>query len=175
VYSLAWLVVVGVIGAILGGWLGHLVARVRSKAAERIQELEAELESARDKNTEYRREVFDQFAETAQKFRNLDESYQDLHRQLAESASVLCGEAAGPLLEAPPAQQSLAVAKANEAPEPVDLVESVPGPVVEPQEAPDADIREVAILLAEADEPALANGDSTSDAAPAAPRADNAA
>lgn len=117
-YSLAWLVVVGVIGAVLGGWLGHLVARVRSKAADRIQELEAELESARGEISGYRREVFDQFAETARKFRSLDESYNDLHRQLAESASVLCGEAAGPLLEAPSASAIATAPAATAAPTP---------------------------------------------------------
>ncbi|MCZ6708735.1 MAG: DUF1043 family protein, partial [Gammaproteobacteria bacterium] len=146
-------------------------------------DLEAELESARDENTEYRREVFDQFAETARKFRNLDESYQDLHRQLAESASVLCGEAAGPLLEAPVAQKSLAMAEADEAAEAEDtadvaeVVVSAPDPVVEPsdQAEPNAEIKEVPILLAEAGEPAVANGDSTPDAAPARSRADDAA
>ena len=173
-YSLAWLVVVGVIGVVLGGWLGHLVARVRSKSAQRIQDLEAELEIARDENTEYRREVFDQFAETARKFRHLDESYQDLHRQLAESASVLCGEAAGPLLEAPIAQKSLAVAEAEDT---ADVVAPAPDPVVEPsdQAEPNAEIKEVPILLAEADEPEVANGDSTPDAAPVTSRADGAA
>jgi len=150
VYSLAWLVVVGVIGAVLGGWLGHLVARVRSKAGERIEDLEAELESARGEISEYRREVFDQFTETARKFRSLDESYNDLHRQLAKSASLLCGEAVGPLLEAP-------------------------DPVVnEPDETDDeteAD-GEVPILVAEVSEPAPTNGESVAEAERAPRRAD---
>ena len=40
------LVVVGVVGLVVGTWIGHIVARVRSGAAARIAELEAQLESA---------------------------------------------------------------------------------------------------------------------------------
>ncbi|NIP16649.1 MAG: DUF1043 family protein [Pseudomonadales bacterium] len=100
-YSLAWLVVVGVTAAVIGAAAGYLVAQVRSQARERIRDLEAELDKAQDELAGYRREVFEQFAETARKFKTLDESYSDLHRQLASSASLLCGEAAGPLLAAP--------------------------------------------------------------------------
>ena len=102
-YSLAWLVVVGVVGLVVGTWIGHIVARVRSGAAARIAELEAQLESARDELSEYKGAVHQQFSETARKFKALDESYHDLHRQLAESAGILCGEAAGPMLAAPTA------------------------------------------------------------------------
>lgn len=101
-YSLAWLVVVGVTAAVAGVAMGYLVAQVRSRSRERIRDLEAELSKAQDELAGYRREVFEQFAETARKFKTLNESYSDLHRQLASSASLLCGEAAGPLLAAPP-------------------------------------------------------------------------
>lgn len=100
-YSLAWLVVVGVVALVVGTWIGHIIARVRSGAAARIAELEAQLGSARDELSDYKGAVHQQFSETARKFKALDESYHDLHRQLAESAGVLCGEAAGPLLAAP--------------------------------------------------------------------------
>lgn len=125
-YSLAWLVVVGVTAAVAGAAAGYLVAQVRSQARERIRDLEAELGKARDELAGYRREVFEQFAETARKFKALDESYGDLHRQLASSASLLCGEAAGPLLTAPEsapetlpesetsAEQPIVVAEADE-------------------------------------------------------------
>ncbi|MDH3643678.1 MAG: DUF1043 family protein [Gammaproteobacteria bacterium] len=171
-YSLAWLVVVGVVGAILGGWLGHLVARVRSKAAARIQELEAELESARGESSEYRREVFDQFAETARKFRSLDESYNDLHRQLAASASLLCGESAGPLLEAPPAPSAIAeapevpVAETPVAEQPVDVPVEEPAKGAEESAAAQAD-EEVPILVAEVDGAAQVNGEETASDEPA--------
>lgn len=189
-YSLAWLVVVGVTGAILGGWLGHLVARVRSKAAARIQELEAELESSRGEISGYRREVFDQFAETARKFKSLDESYNDLHRQLAASASLLCGEAAGPLLEAPPAPSAIAQASAAAAAETAVAATAAPeapvaeAPVAEqPAEVPaeesakaaeePADAQsddEVPILVAEVagSGEARANGEETEPDSPAA-------
>lgn len=178
-FSLAWLVVVGGMGAVLGGWLGNLVARVRSKSAERIRELEAELESAHDTLAEYRREVFDQFAETARKFKSLDESYNDLHRQLAESANLLCGEAAGPLLAAPAPQQVLAVEETDEAVaqapdaviEKLDDGEEPPEIVVEPLH----DTEEVPILLSEATEPDAANGASVATPKVEPRRADDAA
>jgi len=101
VYSLEWLALIGVVGVVVGGTLGYLVAGMGSKSAVRIRELETELEAAHSELSDYRQEVHDQFAETARKFKSLDESYSDLYRQLADSASVLCGEAAGPLLAAP--------------------------------------------------------------------------
>jgi uncharacterized membrane-anchored protein YhcB (DUF1043 family) len=101
VYSLAWLVVVGVMGLILGAWIGHVVARVRSGYAARIQDLEAQLSASHDELSDYKSEVYEQFSKTARKFKALDETYHDLHRQLAESAGALVGEGAGPLLEAP--------------------------------------------------------------------------
>ena len=106
-YSLAWLVVVGVIGLIVGGGLGHLVARVRSGGAARVGELEAQLESSQEELSSYKTEVYEQFSETARKFKALDETYHDLQRQLAQSAGVLVGEAAGPLLVAPDGASAL--------------------------------------------------------------------
>lgn len=100
-YSLAWLVVVGVIGLIVGGGLGHLVARVRSGGAARVAELEAQLDSSQEELSSYKSEVYEQFSETARKFKALDQTYHDLQRQLAQSAGALVGEAAGPLLVAP--------------------------------------------------------------------------
>jgi uncharacterized membrane-anchored protein YhcB (DUF1043 family) len=159
-YSLAWLVVVGVVGAVLGGMLGHLVARVRSRSAERIRELEAELESARGENSEYRHEVIDQFAATARKFKSLDESYNDLHRQLAESASILCGEAAGPLLEAPRAQSSSVENEENEA------AEETPLAVVEELEDDASGHEQVPILVSEVTTPVVETAELDEDESP---------
>lgn len=141
-YSLAWLVVVGVLAAFLGGVLGMLGTTARSKSATRVRELEAELQEARSELTDYRANVFDQFAQTARKFKTLDETYHDLHRQLAESASLLCGEAAGPLLQAPaPAQ---AVTDAGEAEKEVP-----PAPSGEVPEAKGGSGADEAIVVAE--------------------------
>lgn len=158
-YSLAWLVVVGVSAAVAGAAAGYLVAQVRSRARERIRDLEAELDKARDELAGYRREVFDQFAETARKFKALDESYSDLHRQLASSASLLCGEAAGPLLAGPaaapadtlePPEQTRAVSE----PEP-EQPDSIPEALAESE--PEADT-EPPIVVAEADETGAEKG-----------------
>jgi len=181
VYSLAWLVIVGVLGAVLGAWLGNLIARVRSKSAARIQELEAQLESARGEISSYRREVFDQFAATARKFKSLDESYHDLHRQLAASARQLCGEAAGPLLAAPERADALMADRGKEraAAPPAD---DEPVAAQEPAAAaPDETVADdaddgVPILVAEADDATSVNGGSVDTAqSPAAAQDESAA
>lgn len=172
-YSLAWLVIVGVIGAVLGAWLGNLIARVRSNSAVRIQELEAQLESARAENSSYRREVFDQFAATARKFKSLDESYNDLHRQLAASARQLCGEAAGPLLAAPERAEIGADSAAADAAadvEPVAAKQQAAEPSAADEQADAvADVAEddVPILVAEVSEAQAANGGAADEDEPA--------
>jgi uncharacterized membrane-anchored protein YhcB (DUF1043 family) len=164
-YSLAWLVVVGVTAAVAGVAVGYLVAQVRSRSRERIRDLEAELSKAQDELAGYRREVFEQFAETARKFKTLDESYSDLHRQLASSASLLCGEAAGPLLAAPPRGAEI-TAQAEPASDlgsgrpafgrPAsgrsDSGRSDSGPESQGESAPEADA-ETPIVVAEAEDP----------------------
>ena len=72
--------------------------RVPARARrERIAELETALDAAQSELADYKGEVFGQFAATAEKFRALDKSYNDLHRQLAESSVALCGDSATPL------------------------------------------------------------------------------
>jgi hypothetical protein len=51
--------------------------------------------------------VVSQFSETARKFQTLNDSYTDLHEQLARSSQVLCGDLTGPLLQAPAGHQDL--------------------------------------------------------------------
>jgi uncharacterized membrane-anchored protein YhcB (DUF1043 family) len=172
-YSLAWLVVVGVTAAVAGAAVGYLVAQVRSQARERIQDLEAELGKAQDELAGYRREVFEQFAETARKFKTLDESYSDLHRQLASSASLLCGEAAGPLLAGPAdapeitAQPEGPSVHEPQQPDPLDA------PRAGSDSVPDA---EEPIVVAEAEEtetgagPQIGDGDASAADEEASPR-----
>ena len=90
-YSLEWLVGTGVIAALVGifcGWLGARLAYRGKRAAD----LEQELEASQQALTDYKQEVYEQFGETARKFKNLNDSYADLHKQLATSASVLCAD-----------------------------------------------------------------------------------
>lgn len=104
--SMEWVIAVAVIAALIGAGISYLLTggvRGRARVAQLEQQLEQSkgaLESCQSELADYKREVFDQFAETAQKFRALDQSYHDLHRQLAQSSVALCGDAATPLLEA---------------------------------------------------------------------------
>ena len=74
-----------------------------NKAKAAVTELESALETAQTELADYKRDVFGEFAQTAEKFRALDKSYNDLHRQLAESSVALCGDDGTLLLESPEA------------------------------------------------------------------------
>ncbi|MDP6375679.1 MAG: DUF1043 family protein [Pseudomonadales bacterium] len=99
--ALLWIIGAGVGGLLLGTRAASFIARSRSERHE-IERLTAELAQAETALDTYRAEVFEEFAQTAVKFKALNDSYSDLHQQLARSASVLCGEpAANALLEEP--------------------------------------------------------------------------
>jgi len=97
---------VGLIALLLGVGLGYLLAS-RSGPKARVMELERALDAAQSELSDYKRDVYGQFAQTAEKFRDLDRSYNELHRQLAESSVALCGDAATPLLQAADADQAV--------------------------------------------------------------------
>ena len=90
-------VVVALIALAAGAALGYFRGKGQDQS-ERILTLETALERARTELADYRRDVYQQFSQTAEKFRALDDSYHDLHRQLAESSQILCGDDALPLL-----------------------------------------------------------------------------
>ena len=98
--ALELVVGIAVLAALAGGGIGYVLAG-RSMGSARVAELEQSLAGAQEELAEYKQQVFGQFAETADKFRALDRSYHDLHRQLAESSVALCGDAGTQLLEAP--------------------------------------------------------------------------
>jgi len=84
-----------------------------SSSATKKQALktEAELRDIQEAFEAYRKEVLEEFSETASKFKALNTSYVDLHQQLARSANALCGEAAAnTLLDAPIVQTTSPVA-----------------------------------------------------------------
>lgn len=96
------LLVLGGVGIALAGIaIGVVIGRVTGRA-RKAAELEEELEQTKEAFEDYRTEVVQQFADTAGKFRRLNESYSDLHQQLATSASVLCADRAGDVLLALP-------------------------------------------------------------------------
>ncbi len=94
--------VIGIVALALfgGAAVGFFVGKGKDNRA-RVQELEEALEGSQSELADYRSEVYGQFAETAEKFRALDKSYNELHRQLAESSVALCGDDATPLLAGP--------------------------------------------------------------------------
>ncbi|MFT7653311.1 MAG: uncharacterized membrane-anchored protein YhcB (DUF1043 family) [Candidatus Azotimanducaceae bacterium] len=96
--AIEWVVLIGAVTAVIGGVIGLFVGRRNGGDKERIAELEKALSSKEDELTEYRSQVFNEFAETAEKFRSLDQSYHALHRQLATSSASLLGDQATPLL-----------------------------------------------------------------------------
>ena len=93
-------VVIAVSALVVGGLIGYLIKGRDSSNREQIAKLEAELEASQSELQDYRQEVVQQFSDTAEKFKTLDESYHALHRQLATSSVALCGDAGAPLLTA---------------------------------------------------------------------------
>lgn len=100
-----WLIAGGLValGLILGLGIGLFISRKTGK----VRDLQDQLQGTQSELNEYREQVVTQFSETARKFKTLNDAYGDLHQQLAESANALCGNAAGPLLEAPAGAEKL--------------------------------------------------------------------
>ena len=93
-------IAIALLAILAGASVGYFLGKGTGNRA-RVKELEEALETSQPELADYRREVYGQFAQTAEKIRALDESYNDLHRQLAESSVALCGDAATPLLAGP--------------------------------------------------------------------------
>lgn len=106
-YGAEWLIGLGVLGLLAGVGAGYLLATRTGPGGSRARELEAQLAAARQELDDYRQQVVAEFSETARKFQTLNDSYTDLHQQLARSSQVLCGDITGPLLEAPQGHQDL--------------------------------------------------------------------
>jgi len=102
-----WLIAGGLLalGLALGLGIGLFISRKTGK----VRDLQEQLQGAQSELKEYREQVVTQFSETARKFKTLNDAYSDLHQQLAESASALCGNSAGPLLEAPAGAEKLLI------------------------------------------------------------------
>ena len=99
--SLAELLALGIVLLVLGLLTGLALGRT-SLRSQQTKDLEAKLDTAQNALSDYRAEVFDQYAETARKFERLNESYNDLHRHLASSATTLLGDGIStPLLQGP--------------------------------------------------------------------------
>ncbi len=110
-----WLIAIGVGLFVAGGLVGFLIRMFAFGGSRKEADLARSLEEAEKQLADYKQEVLERFSDTAEKFRRLNESYTDLHQQLAESAVALCGDevTTPPLLEvraerlseAPPASE----------------------------------------------------------------------
>ena len=87
-----------ILAFIAGAFLGYYLLRSGILGHARIVELEQALAATETELADYKQRVTEEFTDTAEKFRALNRSYEDLHRQLAKSANALCGEAGVPTL-----------------------------------------------------------------------------
>lgn len=100
-FELDALIGISIIALLVGFLIGLAMGRTVLRG-KRSLNTEAELQASQEALTNYRAEVYDQFAQTARKFDTLNESYNDLHRHLASSANVLLGDGIStPLLRGP--------------------------------------------------------------------------
>ncbi|MAD07301.1 MAG: hypothetical protein CMP86_07810 [Gammaproteobacteria bacterium] len=92
------MVLIIMLAFIAGALLGYYLLRSGILGHARIVELEQALAATETELADYKQRVTEEFTDTAEKFRALNRSYEDLHRQLAKSANALCGEAGVPTL-----------------------------------------------------------------------------
>jgi len=159
-----WLIAGGLLalGLVLGLGIGLFISRKTGK----VRDLQEQLQGSQSELKEYREQVVTQFSETARKFKTLNDAYSDLHQQLAESASALCGNSAGPLLEAPAGAEKLPTAEATGA--------TSAEPSTEPSTKASAESEETA-QVSEADADATAETLARGDEGPTEPTAETAA
>ena len=92
------MVLIIMLAFIAGALLGYYLLRSGILGHARIVELEQALAATETELADYKQRVTEEFTDTAEKFRALNRSYEDLHRQLAKSANALCDEAGVPTL-----------------------------------------------------------------------------
>jgi uncharacterized membrane-anchored protein YhcB (DUF1043 family) len=130
---------------VVGAGLSYFLVSTGILGHARVVELEQALAASESELADYKQQVTTEFTDTAEKFRALNRSYEDLHRQLAKSANVLCGEAGAPTLLDPPSSDLL-----EEQPEELPFAE-------EEVERVDAETAEVAVSAAKAAVPEAGN------------------
>lgn len=98
--SIEWIWLTAIIAGI-AGWVGGWLLGRRSNAGQRKSlALQESLNASEQRLQDYKKEVQGHFAQTADAFNEMNDSYQRLHQQLASGASTLCADIPdGPLLE----------------------------------------------------------------------------
>ena len=134
---------------VVGAGLSYFLVSTGILGHARVVELEQALAASESELADYKQQVTTEFTDTAEKFRALNRSYEDLHRQLAKSANVLCGEAGAPTLLDLPSSDVLEQ-------QPEDLLSASPVPAKADGPAPaEAD----GSVPAKAEEPAPAEAE----------------
>ena len=91
-YPLEFVIPVAVGAAVLGVIIGYLASKKMGAALKAQALLQQQIEELQKQQQNYRSEVSDHFAETAQLFNQLTNSYRNVHNHLAEGAQKLAGE-----------------------------------------------------------------------------------
>ena len=91
-YPLEFVIPVAVGAAVLGVIIGYLASKKMGASLKAQALLQQQIEELQNQQQNYRSDVSDHFAETAQLFNQLTNSYRNVHNHLAEGAQKLAGE-----------------------------------------------------------------------------------
>ena len=86
---------------LVGVFLGYFLCRTGLVGHSKLKEVEGLLREKEKELKDYRKLVAEEFTNTAEKFRELNQSYSALHKQLSSSANLLCDVVDLPLLNSP--------------------------------------------------------------------------
>ncbi|MEE8059665.1 MAG: DUF1043 family protein [Pseudomonadales bacterium] len=101
-YTLEFLLTVGLAAIIIGLVGGFLIAQRTSASQQSQRELENHLSELQQQQQDYQHEVTEHFSETADLLNQLTTSYRDVHNHLARGAQLLAGENASESLKTLP-------------------------------------------------------------------------
>lgn len=102
------LLLVGLVALLVGALGGYVLSKLATGEHRRGKAMERELESAREHNRSYRREVSNHYVKTAQLVDELTESYRQLHNHLAHGSATLIEPRAGqPLMKTIPSREQI--------------------------------------------------------------------
>lgn len=97
---LEFVIPIAVGAAVLGVIIGYLASKKMGASLKAQALLQQQIEELQNQQQNYRSDVSDHFAETAQLFNQLTNSYRNVHNHLAEGAQKLAGESATNILAA---------------------------------------------------------------------------
>jgi len=115
---MVWLI--AIVSLAVGMVIGAMLASRMNVSPSRVQELENQIRSLKESNSDYRDSVGDHFAMTAELVHHMTESYREVYQHLATGAQDLCApDVANKLL---PADSDAVFDNAQSEPEPSPLI-----------------------------------------------------